>query len=64
MSSIKGKDTKFEMLVRKFPHAHGFRYRFHVRIFPGNVCNLHENCKHSVVPKQELNGGLTRLMGM
>ena len=29
MSCIKGKNTKPEMLVRKFLHAHGFRYRLH-----------------------------------
>jgi len=31
MSRIKGKDTKPEMLVRKFLHAQGFRYRLHVK---------------------------------
>lgn len=31
MSRIKGKNTKPEMLVRKFLHAHGFRYRLHVK---------------------------------
>lgn len=35
MSQIKGKDTKPEMLVRKFLHAHGFRYRLHVKDLPG-----------------------------
>ena len=35
MSRIKGKDTKPEMLVRKFLHAHGFRYRLHVKELPG-----------------------------
>jgi DNA mismatch endonuclease (patch repair protein) len=35
MSRIKGKDTKPEMLVRKFLHANGFRYRLHVKILPG-----------------------------
>ena len=35
MSRIKGKNTKPEMLVRKFLHAHGFRYRLHVRNLPG-----------------------------
>ncbi|MCJ7525735.1 MAG: DNA mismatch endonuclease Vsr [Candidatus Aminicenantes bacterium] len=29
MSQIKGKDTKPEMLVRKFLFAEGFRYRIH-----------------------------------
>ena len=35
MSQIKGKDTKPEMLVRKFLHAHGFRYRLHDKKLPG-----------------------------
>ncbi len=29
MSRIKGKDTRPEMLVRKFLHANGYRYRLH-----------------------------------
>jgi DNA mismatch endonuclease, patch repair protein len=35
MSQIKGKDTKPEMLVRRFLHANGFRYRLHVKYLPG-----------------------------
>jgi DNA mismatch endonuclease (patch repair protein) len=35
MSRIKGKNTKPEMLVRRFLHAHGFRYRLHVKDLPG-----------------------------
>ncbi len=35
MSRIKAKDTKPEMLVRRFLHAHGFRYRLHVKQLPG-----------------------------
>lgn len=35
MSRIRGKDTKPEMLVRKFLHAQGFRYRLHVKNLPG-----------------------------
>ncbi len=35
MSRIKGKDTKPEMLVRKFLHANGFRYRLHVKDLSG-----------------------------
>ncbi|MEZ5017872.1 MAG: DNA mismatch endonuclease Vsr [Flavipsychrobacter sp.] len=31
MSQVKGKDTKPELLVRKFLHANGFRYRLHVK---------------------------------
>jgi DNA mismatch endonuclease, patch repair protein len=35
MSQIKSKNTKPEMLVRKFLHANGFRYRLHVKNLPG-----------------------------
>lgn len=35
MSRIKGKNTKPEMLVRKFLHANGFRYKLHDKILPG-----------------------------
>lgn len=35
MSRIKGKNTKPEMLVRKFLFAHGFRYRLNVKTLPG-----------------------------
>lgn len=36
MSRIRGKNTKPELLVRKFLFAHGFRYRLHVKNLPGN----------------------------
>jgi DNA mismatch endonuclease (patch repair protein) len=35
MSRIKGKNTKPEILVRKFLFANGFRYRLHVKNLPG-----------------------------
>ena len=35
MSRIKGKNTKPEMLVRKFLFANGFRYRLNVKDLPG-----------------------------
>lgn len=35
MSQIKGRDTKPEMLVRRFLHGHGYRYRLHVKDMPG-----------------------------
>ena len=35
MSRIKGKDTKPEMLVRRFLHANGYRYRLHDKKLPG-----------------------------
>lgn len=35
MSRIKGKDTKPEILVRKFLFSKGFRYRLHDKKLPG-----------------------------
>lgn len=35
MSRIKGKDTKPEMLVRKFLFANGLRYKLHDKQLPG-----------------------------
>ncbi|MCX6317577.1 MAG: DNA mismatch endonuclease Vsr [Bacteroidetes bacterium] len=35
MSRIRSTDTKPEMVVRKFLHAQGFRYRLHVKNMPG-----------------------------
>jgi len=35
MSRIKGKNTKPEMLVRRFLFAHGYRYRLHDKKLPG-----------------------------
>ena len=35
MSQIKGKDTKPEMLVRRFLHANGYRYKLQDKTLPG-----------------------------
>ncbi len=35
MSKIKGKDTKPEIIVRKFLFSKGFRYRLHNKKLPG-----------------------------
>lgn len=35
MSQIKAKNTKPELLVRKFLHANGFRYSLHNKKLPG-----------------------------
>ena len=35
MSQIKGKDTKPELLVRKFLFTNGFRYKLHDKKLPG-----------------------------
>lgn len=35
MSQIKSKNTKPELLVRKFLHSSGFRFRLHIKDLPG-----------------------------
>ena len=35
MSMIKAKNTKPEMLVRRFLHANGYRYKLHDKSLPG-----------------------------
>ncbi len=35
MSKIRGKDTKPEILIRKFLHAQGLRFRLHDNKLPG-----------------------------
>jgi len=35
MSGIRGKDTVPEMMVRRFLHGRGFRYRLHRKELPG-----------------------------
>ena len=36
MAAIKGKDTKPEIIVRKYLFSKGLRFRLHVRSLPGN----------------------------
>jgi DNA mismatch endonuclease (patch repair protein) len=36
MASIKGKNTKPELIVRKLVHGMGFRYRLHRKDLPGS----------------------------
>lgn len=36
MSGIQSKNTKPEMVVRRYLHAQGFRYRLHTRQLPGS----------------------------
>ena len=36
MRNVKGKHTKPEIIVRKFLHSNGFRYRLHDKKLPGN----------------------------
>lgn len=35
MSRIRGRDTRPEMVVRRYLHSRGFRYRLHSRYLPG-----------------------------
>ena len=35
MKAVRSRDTKPEMIVRKFLHRQGYRYRLHVRSVPG-----------------------------
>jgi DNA mismatch endonuclease (patch repair protein) len=35
MAAIKGKNTRPEILVRKFLHANSFRYKLHGKSLPG-----------------------------
>ena len=35
MAAIKSKNTKPEILVRRFLHANGFRYKLHDKTLPG-----------------------------
>lgn len=35
MSRVRGKDTKPELLVRRFLHKRGFRFRLHDKTLPG-----------------------------
>ena len=36
MSAIRSKDTKPELIVRRYLHSQGFRYRLHNKRLPGN----------------------------
>lgn len=36
MSHIRGKDTRPELLVRRYLYSHGYRYRLHERRLPGH----------------------------
>ena len=43
MSRIKSKNTKPEMLLRKFLHANGYRYRLHERAYPVNLVLFYQS---------------------
>lgn len=70
MSQIRSKDTKPEILVRKYLFSKGFRYRKNVKYLPGtpdivlpkyktvifvNGCFWHmHNCENFVMPKSNI----------
>jgi len=77
MKKISPKDTKPEMRVRRYLHAHGLRYRLHVRQMPGTPdivlrkynavvqvrgCFWHQhNCRHAGIPKTRRNYWVPKL---
>ena len=60
MAAIRGKDTKPEILVRKFLFSRGFRYRLVLRKYRtvifvnGCFWHGHENCKYFRLPKTNI----------
>lgn len=77
MARIKGKDTKIEVLVRKYLFAQGFRFRKNDKRYPGkpdivlpkyktvifvNGCFWHmHNCKEGHLPKSNSEFWRTKL---
>lgn len=66
MAAIRGKDTKPEIIVRKYLHRKGYRFRLNIKRLPGspdivlrrlhtvilvNGCFWHKGCKYFVMPK-------------
>ena len=79
MSAIKGKNTKPEVIVRKYLFSQGLRYRKNVSKLPGkpdivlskyktvvfiNGCFWHlHNCKYFVWPKQNADFWKSKILG-
>jgi G:T-mismatch repair DNA endonuclease (very short patch repair protein) len=62
MSRIKGKDTKPEMLVRRFLHANGFRYKLklHDKNLPGMKTSATKQKSFSISLLRPRNGILLK----
>ena len=43
MAASKGKNTKPEMLFRKFLYANGNRFKLHDKSLPGNPVSFYQN---------------------
>jgi DNA mismatch endonuclease (patch repair protein) len=79
MSHISGKETKFEILVRKFLFANGFRFRKNVKDLPGKPdivlpkyktvifihgCFWHgHTCKRGILPTTNVEFWKTKIGG-
>lgn len=48
MSRIRSKDTKPELLIRKFLYAQGYRYRLHVKTLPGKPDIVLTKCRIAI----------------
>ena len=48
MSRIRSKDTRPELIVRKYLYSRGFRYRLHNRFLPGKPDLSNQNKKVAV----------------
>ncbi len=79
MSRIRNKDTKPELIVRKFLFSNGYRYRLHDKRLPGKPdivlpryktvifihgCFWHgHDCKYFVLPKTNTEWWLEKITG-
>ena len=76
MSQIWSKNTKPDLVVRKYLFANGFRYRLHSKYLPGKPDIVlpkyrtvifvhgffwHEECKYFVVPKTKTEWWLNKI---
>lgn len=48
MSQIRGKDTKPELIVRRFLHTNGIRFRLHDKRYPGKPDIILPKCKTAI----------------
>src|SRR5688572_28181844 len=79
MAAIKGRNTRPEMVIRKFLHREGFRYRLHRKDLPGKPDLVlprlgavvlvhgcfwhHHGCRNSVWPKTRAGFWRAKILG-